>query len=107
MIESIIVRGPTQVGLPSAIASGSVLNPAANATIANISAAALAAVAPAGTLWNVSWLAELQGTIGAGDAHNMYLSSPLNTRSGEHTSELQSRQYLVCRLLLGKKKITA
>src|SRR3712207_7704098 len=25
-------------------------------------------------------------------------------RSGEHTSELQSRQYLVCRLLLGKKK---
>src|SRR5258707_13965770 len=24
--------------------------------------------------------------------------------SGEHTSELQSRQYLVCRLLLGKKK---
>src|SRR5947209_9477638 len=25
-------------------------------------------------------------------------------RSEEHTSELQSRQYLVCRLLLGKKK---
>src|SRR3712207_8184287 len=30
---------------------------------------------------------------------------PLNTpRSEEHTSELQSRQYLVCRLLLEKKK---
>src|SRR3712207_8879460 len=27
------------------------------------------------------------------------------TRSEEHTSELQSRQYLVCRLLLEKKKI--
>src|SRR3712207_7445936 len=26
-------------------------------------------------------------------------------RSEEHTSELQSRQYLVCRLLLAKKKI--
>src|SRR3712207_7774779 len=26
------------------------------------------------------------------------------TRSEEHTSELQSRQYLVCRLLLAKKK---
>src|SRR3712207_8046244 len=26
------------------------------------------------------------------------------TRSEEHTSELQSRQYLVCRLLLEKKK---
>src|SRR3712207_8142285 len=28
---------------------------------------------------------------------------PLNARSEEHTSELQSRQYLVCRLLLEKK----
>src|SRR3712207_7483102 len=28
------------------------------------------------------------------------------TRSEEHTSELQSRQYLVCRLLLEKKKRT-
>src|SRR3712207_7250098 len=28
-------------------------------------------------------------------------------RSEEHTSELQSRQYLVCRLLLGKKNNTA
>src|SRR3712207_4370343 len=29
-----------------------------------------------------------------------------STRSEEHTSELQSRQYLVCRLLLEKKKKT-
>src|SRR3712207_7933141 len=29
---------------------------------------------------------------------------PSNQRSEEHTSELQSRQYLVCRLLLEKKK---
>src|SRR3712207_8778376 len=29
----------------------------------------------------------------------------LGKRSEEHTSELQSRQYLVCRLLLEKKKI--
>src|SRR3712207_8463248 len=29
----------------------------------------------------------------------------LPTRSEEHTSELQSRQYLVCRLLLEKKTI--
>src|SRR5438445_9899246 len=28
-----------------------------------------------------------------------------NCRSEEHTSELQSRQYLVCRLLLEKKKL--
>src|SRR3712207_8038994 len=30
---------------------------------------------------------------------------PARQRSEEHTSELQSRQYLVCRLLLEKKKI--
>src|SRR3712207_9211063 len=29
---------------------------------------------------------------------------PTARRSEEHTSELQSRQYLVCRLLLAKKK---
>src|SRR3712207_7630851 len=29
---------------------------------------------------------------------------PIWVRSEEHTSELQSRQYLVCRLLLEKKK---
>src|SRR3712207_8272173 len=32
------------------------------------------------------------------------LRSPATSRSEEHTSELQSRQYLVCRLLLEKKK---
>src|SRR3712207_7760185 len=31
-------------------------------------------------------------------------SVALDPRSEEHTSELQSRQYLVCRLLLEKKK---
>src|SRR3712207_7498556 len=31
----------------------------------------------------------------------------LYARSEEHTSELQSRQYLVCRLLLEKKKAVA
>src|SRR3712207_8595411 len=31
----------------------------------------------------------------------------LEQRSEEHTSELQSRQYIVCRLLLEKKKNTA
>src|SRR5438445_5242317 len=33
-----------------------------------------------------------------------YCSFGVPTRSEEHTSELQSRQYLVCRLLLEKKK---
>src|SRR3712207_7725421 len=33
-------------------------------------------------------------------------SSTIASRSEEHTSELQSRQYLVCRLLLEKKKDT-
>src|SRR3712207_7046342 len=32
------------------------------------------------------------------------VGEPKDLRSEEHTSELQSRQYLVCRLLLEKKK---
>src|SRR5690554_7337340 len=32
------------------------------------------------------------------------MATALNTRSEEHTSELQSRPHLVCRLLLEKKK---
>src|SRR3712207_7691611 len=36
---------------------------------------------------------------------NVQLAAALRPRSEEHTSELQSRQYLVCRLLLEKKTI--
>src|SRR3712207_7705672 len=35
-----------------------------------------------------------------------FSTPPSPKRSEEHTSELQSRQYLVCRLLLEKKKNT-
>src|SRR3712207_9356405 len=44
-------------------------------------------------------VAALQADLDAWLAH-------YNRRSEEHTSELQSRQYLVCRLLLEKKKNT-
>src|SRR3712207_7916183 len=38
-------------------------------------------------------------------AYGAHVQRPLwASRSEEHTSELQSRQYLVCRLLLEKKK---
>src|SRR5690606_41736545 len=36
--------------------------------------------------------------------HALCLAARLNRRSEEHTSELQSRENLVCRLLLEKKK---
>src|SRR5437870_8417596 len=39
------------------------------------------------------------------DAVNKVASDVKATRSEEHTSELQSRGHLVCRLLLEKKKI--
>src|SRR3712207_9100715 len=39
----------------------------------------------------------------AGDG-SLTLDTAYHVRSEEHTSELQSRQYLVCRLLLEKKK---
>src|SRR3712207_7127241 len=49
------------------------------------------------------------GTVGGDDdpggvAHRRQSPDLPPVRSEEHTSELQSRQYLVCRLLLEKKK---
>src|SRR3712207_7619229 len=40
----------------------------------------------------------------AGPGARRAVAGPVRVRSEEHTSELQSRQYLVCRLLLEKKK---
>src|SRR3712207_6894888 len=40
------------------------------------------------------------------DPDELRRAGPVLLRSEEHTSELQSRQYLVCRLLLEKKKKT-
>src|SRR3712207_8050477 len=52
--------------------------------------------------------AKAKGLTGAGDALLVEAADgreiSLAARSEEHTSELQSRQYLVCRLLLEKKK---
>src|SRR3712207_7244526 len=50
---------------------------------------------------SIGWLARLSQTI---NAANVPAPATRGTRSEEHTSELQSRQYLVCRLLLEKKK---
>src|SRR2546422_5002465 len=48
-----------------------------------------------------SWIfGSLSASIPAAQAR----SAPMYTRSEEHTSELQSRLHLVCRLLLEKKK---
>src|SRR3712207_7486213 len=49
-------------------------------------------------------LAHLGRCIEQLDARLVELDRRLAARSEEHTSELQSRQYLVCRLLLEKKK---
>src|SRR3712207_7718552 len=42
--------------------------------------------------------------VGGGGSQSRGISVEVGERSEEHTSELQSRQYLVCRLLLEKKK---
>src|SRR3712207_8925852 len=55
-------------------------------------------------------VAEQLGALGAeledfgDDGVVVALAAAVAARSEEHTSELQSRQYLVCRLLLEKKK---
>src|SRR3712207_7103797 len=56
-------------------------------------------------------LAERPERRGEGRRQGLHLISaadgPDGGRSEEHTSELQSRQYLVCRLLLEKKNINS
>src|SRR3712207_7723432 len=67
--------------------------------------------------WRVIEIAQAHGAVGwkvngaGGDGGTITLLSDGHpgatdaiVRSEEHTSELQSRQYLVCRLLLEKKK---
>src|SRR3712207_9123286 len=56
------------------------------------------------TIGVVPRLVEQTGRVS--DAVSVTISCEDLTRSEEHTSELQSRQYLVCRLLLEKKKRT-
>src|SRR5690625_6050051 len=58
-------------------------------------------------LIEMSKLAEQAGidVFSVGESHQTYFVSQAHTvRSEEHTSELQSRGHLVCRLLLEKKK---
>src|SRR3712207_6959006 len=66
-----------------------------------------------GALADTSFLGELLGisTVGIGRTKIYVPTGAIagidairSVRSEEHTSELQSRQYLVCRLLLEKKK---
>src|SRR3712207_7021931 len=61
-----------------------------------VSAAASSVEAPSKVYRTVA-----ASSVDAGD------SSVVKERSEEHTSELQSRQYLVCRLLLEKKRKSA
>src|SRR3712207_7762183 len=49
-------------------------------------------------------VASTVSTVRLGDGSQSRHRPVLRQRSEEHTSELQSRQYLVCRLLLEKKK---
>src|SRR3712207_8081868 len=53
-------------------------------------------------VFNTGWTTGPQVTAGPFQLDN--IDTAAQTRSEEHTSELQSRQYPVCRLLLEKKK---
>lgn len=77
-VQSIPNAASAPVGT-TVTASGVVTNPGAAGLIASISAASLLAVAPAGSVWNINWIASLQGTVAAGDANNMEVVMPLGT----------------------------
>src|SRR3712207_7732718 len=58
------------------------------------------ALAPAA----IDQVAVVQAHVALSDVDGVVVGPAIDGRSEEHTSELQSRQYLVCRLLLEKKK---
>src|SRR3712207_8700110 len=60
---------------------------------------------PAGAKLVFSYIGMKSQTLAARNGMKVSLVPDNETRSEEHTSELQSRQYLVCRLLLEKKNI--
>src|SRR5690554_7538486 len=53
---------------------------------------------------SITKIKEQTGTKGSSTQNRLVHSSAYGFRSEEHTSELQSRPHLVCRLLLEKKK---
>src|SRR3989442_3915059 len=58
-----------------------------------------------GREWNVVTVELAPGAVDARHFHpGVELDTRMEMRSEEHTSELQSRPHLVCRLLLEKKK---
>src|SRR5438445_3496940 len=59
---------------------------------------------PYTTLFRSFQSSKVRSQGGKGRARKFLPSRSTTMRSEEHTSELQSRQYLVCRLLLEKKK---
>src|SRR3712207_6917005 len=62
------------------------------------------ATGPDGTLWVADSEISALRSVQAAPAAGAQVATAVGMRSEEHTSELQSRQYLVCRLLLEKKK---
>src|SRR3712207_8436496 len=59
----------------------------------------------AGSLAAVCFAAAVPARESTGALLPLLIAGDLLARSEEHTSELQSRQYLVCRLLLEKKTL--
>src|SRR2546429_4573921 len=59
---------------------------------------------PSASSLDQNFLAMVSLMMATGGAFSLSASENLRPRSEEHTSELQSRLHLVCRLLLEKKK---
>lgn len=78
-LTHLVVAGLVSAQGAGVTGAGTATNPGAGGTIATISAAALTALSPGGGLYQIQWLASLQGTVAAGDANNMRLTSPAGT----------------------------
>src|ERR1035437_9875176 len=103
-VEAALARVQARLGIIPADAAAALT---AAARVENIDTAELAA-----SVRNVGYpvvgvvhgLSRAAGAAGGWTHWGATTQDIMDSRSEEHTSELQSRQYLVCRLLLEKKK---
>src|SRR3712207_7190703 len=86
---------------PGSVAAKMVGRASAAATMASIEAFTPAMVAE--KVW-MPFFRPPRRRLAPRTSRTLPMIEPMIERSEEHTSELQSRQYLVCRLLLEKKK---
>src|SRR5690606_24871684 len=98
------LKGLVQSELGEALTGVSIVNESQKVTTKSGSSGEFTITAKVGDVLKISSIGYLSKTQYVENLNFLTVILSVNDRSEEHTSELQSRENLVCRLLLEKKK---